>query len=70
MPGQQLNEDFAGPDAALRVGALRRGYGGSVRMQSLAKTLNQRWEDGWKLHTIFEQDGNAVMIFEKRRERP
>lgn len=39
---------------------------GSVRMGSLRNMLNSRWKDGWKLHTIFEQDGNAIMIFEKR----
>ena len=37
---------------------------GSVNMNSLAKYLNQRSENGWRLHSIFEQAGNTVMIFE------
>jgi len=28
--------------------------------------LNKVWDAGYRLHTIFEQNGNTVMIFEMR----
>lgn len=28
--------------------------------------LNQAWAAGFRLHSIFEQNGNTVMIFERR----
>lgn len=39
---------------------------GSIRMGNLKRVLNQRWSEGWRLHTTFEQDGNTVMVFERR----
>lgn len=33
---------------------------------SLTTTLNQRWENGWRLAHIVEQRGNTVLVFEKR----
>lgn len=38
---------------------------GSVNMTKLGFTLNQRWNDGWRLHTIFEQNGNTVAVYER-----
>lgn len=37
-----------------------------VNMGKLAKTLNDRAAQGWRLHTALEQGGNLVMIFEKQ----
>lgn len=28
--------------------------------------LNQVWAHGFQLHSIFEQNGNTVMVFERR----
>jgi hypothetical protein len=28
--------------------------------------LNQAWGAGFRLHSIFEQNGNTVMVFERR----
>lgn len=39
---------------------------GSRNMAALAGELNQRWNAGWRLHTIFEKDGNTVCVFERR----
>ncbi len=33
---------------------------------SLTKSLNQRWENGWRLAHMLEQRGNTVLVFEKR----
>lgn len=30
--------------------------------------LNNAWRQGWRLHTIFEQNGNTVMVFESRAQ--
>ena len=32
---------------------------------ALTKTLNERWENGWRLAHILEQRGNTVLVFEK-----
>lgn len=39
---------------------------GDLNMGNLARTLNKRWRDGWRLHSVFEKDGNTVMVFERR----
>lgn len=39
---------------------------GSRNMTVLAATLNGEWGNGWRLHTIFEQGGNTVCVFERR----
>lgn len=39
---------------------------GSVNMSTLTDLLNKRHEDGWRLHTMFEQKGNVVLVFEQR----
>lgn len=41
---------------------------GSINIGHLKDKLNQRWAKGWKLHSMFEQDGNTIMVFEKRSE--
>lgn len=38
---------------------------GGVNMSTLTDKLNKRHEQGWRLHTIYEQGGNTVMVFEK-----
>jgi hypothetical protein len=38
---------------------------GSIRMQTLTSHLNDMSRQGWRLHSIFEQDKNTVMIFER-----
>ncbi len=37
-----------------------------LSVSALTTTLNQRWENGWRLAHVFEQRGNTVMVFEKR----
>jgi hypothetical protein len=38
---------------------------GSVNMGWLTGHLNSMGKQGWRLHSIFEQDKNTVMVFEK-----
>ena len=37
-----------------------------LSVSALTTTLNQRWENGWRLAHVFEQRGNTVLVFEKR----
>ena len=37
-----------------------------LSVSALTKTLNARWENGWRVLHIFEQRGNTVVVFEKR----
>ena len=37
-----------------------------VSVSALTTTLNERWENGWRLAHVLEQRGNTVMVFEKR----
>lgn len=39
---------------------------GSINMGRFTDSLNDRWEDGWKLSHIYEQDGNTIIIWEQR----
>lgn len=39
---------------------------GSINMSTLTDKLNARYAEGWRLHTMFEQDGNTVCVFEQR----
>ena len=43
-------------------------YEGELGMRGLADELNDRWKDGFALHTIFVQGGNTVAVFERREE--
>jgi hypothetical protein len=38
---------------------------GSVNMRWLTAFLTDRASKGWRLHTIFEQDKNTVIVFER-----
>jgi hypothetical protein len=38
---------------------------GSVNMRWLTGHLNEMAQQGWRLHTIFEQDKNTVIVFER-----
>jgi hypothetical protein len=38
---------------------------GSIRMQTLTSHLNDMARQGWRLHSIFEQDKNTIIIFER-----
>lgn len=38
---------------------------GSVNMSTLTNKLNDRFADGWRLHSIFEQSGNTLLVFER-----
>lgn len=38
----------------------------SLNMGAFTNTLNKRWNDGWRLGHVFEQDGNTVMVWERR----
>ena len=39
---------------------------GGVNMSTLTDKLNARYRDGWRLHTMLEQAGNTLMVFERR----
>lgn len=39
---------------------------GSINMSTLTDRLNQRHAEGWDLHSIFEQDGNTITVYERR----
>lgn len=39
---------------------------GSINMLKWQMDLNAMWEEGYRLHTAFEQDGNTVQVFERR----
>lgn len=39
---------------------------GGVNMSTLTDKLNARWNEGYRLHTALEQNGNTVLIFERR----
>ena len=43
---------------------------GSVNMRSLTGHLNEMGRQGWRLHSIFEQDKNTVMVFERMVPTP
>jgi hypothetical protein len=38
---------------------------GSINMSTLSDKLNRRYAEGWRLHSIFEQNGNTVTVFER-----
>jgi hypothetical protein len=38
----------------------------SLNMAMFTRVMNQRWRHGWKLSNAFEQDGNTVMVWERR----
>ena len=37
-----------------------------LSVSALTTTLNERWENGWRLAHMLEQRGNTVLVFEKR----
>ena len=37
-----------------------------LSVSSLTTTLNQRWDNGWRLAHLLEQRRNTVLVFEKR----
>ena len=37
-----------------------------LSVTALTKTLNERWENGWRLAHVLEQRGNTVLVYEKR----
>ena len=37
-----------------------------MSVKGLTKTLNERWDNGWRLAHVLEQRGNTVLVFEKR----
>lgn len=39
---------------------------GSVNMSTLTDKLNARYAEGWRLHTMLEQNGNTLMVFERQ----
>lgn len=41
---------------------------GSINMRVLTNTLNDYAKDGWRLHTIFEQGGNTICVFERAED--
>jgi hypothetical protein len=45
-----------------RVEVNKRGFSAP----RLTKTLNDMWDNGWRLAHVLEQRGNTVLVFEKR----
>lgn len=43
---------------------------GRLNAERHTEVLNQAWAEGYALHSIFEQDGNTVMVFERRPPAP
>lgn len=39
-----------------------------LSVNALTTTLNERWENGWRLAHMLEQRGNTVLVFEKRSQ--
>ncbi len=37
-----------------------------INMRWLRGHLNERWEAGYRLHSMVEQGGNTILVFEKR----
>lgn len=37
-----------------------------LSVKALTRTLNDRWDNGWRLAHVLEQRGNTVLVFEKR----
>lgn len=37
-----------------------------MNMSTLTDKLNARYAEGWRLHTMIEQGGNTLMVFERR----
>ena len=61
--------DGAAADAIAAVDAMQYQVEVNKRglsVTALTKTLNERWENGWRLAHILEQRGNTVLVFEKR----
>ncbi len=38
----------------------------ALSVTALTKTLNDQWDNGWRLAHVFEQRGNTVLVYEKR----
>ena len=38
----------------------------ALSVKGLTRTLNERWDNGWRLAHLLEQRGNTVLVFEKR----
>lgn len=38
---------------------------GSLNMTTYVAKLNERARQGWRLHTVLEQSGNTISIFER-----
>ncbi len=39
-------------------------------MERFTDDLNQWWDAGFRLAHVFEQQGNTVMVFERRNDQP
>lgn len=39
---------------------------GSINMGAFQKMLNAEWQAGWAVHTVLEQHGNTMVIFQRR----
>lgn len=41
---------------------------GDLNMSTLTNKLNNYAKEGWRLHSIFPQGGNTVMVFERTED--
>ncbi len=39
---------------------------GSINMAAFTRTLNDRWDRGWRLAHLYSHDDNTVMVWERR----
>ena len=61
-PGAAADAIAAAEAMHYQVEVNKRG----LSVTALTKTLNERWENGWRLAHVLEQRGNTVLVFEKR----
>jgi len=54
------------PGAAVRIPEYDAEVNkGSINMSVLVSRLNTRAQEGWRLHTMLEQDGNTIVVYER-----
>ena len=39
---------------------------GDLNVSALERDLNDRWQDGWRLHTMIAHGDNTVVVWERR----
>lgn len=58
-----LRERAASPEGIRYVTEVNKG---SINMAAYQQHLNEMWAQGFRVHTVLEQHGNTMTIFERR----